>query len=160
MWRLLIETVNGLRAIHALGVVHRDIKSANIYLIKPRVHFDVKIGGESVNSSEISQGTFLYQAKIGDMNVSKVHRVGMNLTKAGTPFYAAPEVFEDQYSAKSDIWALGIVIYEMLALKLPFAGTDLKMLQKKIQKNKLQRIPSHFSNDIWSIIQMMLQTDP
>jgi NIMA (never in mitosis gene a)-related kinase len=55
------------------------------------------------------------------MNVSKVTNQGMNSTQTGTPYYASPEVWRDEsYSLKSDIWSLGCVIYEMLALKPPF----------------------------------------
>ena len=64
VWRVLIETVHGLRAIHDLSVMHRDIKSANIFMFKNgKINNQNRDGDESVN---------LYQAKLGDMNVSKV----------------------------------------------------------------------------------------
>jgi NIMA (never in mitosis gene a)-related kinase 1/4/5 len=115
VWRVLIETVHALRQMHALNIMHRDIKSANIFLCK----------AQPSESSQLSlqeeQGSMLYQAKLGDMNVSKVTTKGMNSTQTGTPYYASPEVWRDEpYSFKSDIWSLGCVIYEMLALKPPF----------------------------------------
>jgi NIMA (never in mitosis gene a)-related kinase 1/4/5 len=71
-------------------------------------------------------GSLLYQAKLGDMNVSKVTTQGMNQTQTGTPYYASPEVWRDEaYSFKSDIWSLGCVIYEMLALRPPFTAVDM-----------------------------------
>lgn len=59
VWRVLIETVYGLRAMHELSVMHRDIKSANIFLFRNRR----QEGADNGN---------LYQSKLGDMNVSKV----------------------------------------------------------------------------------------
>ena len=69
VWRVLIETVHGLRAIHEISVMHRDIKSANIFMFKNRKAINkntnngTQDGEDSVN---------LYQAMLGDMNVSKV----------------------------------------------------------------------------------------
>lgn len=89
----------GLKILHSKKVVHRDIKSANIMLSK-----DKKL------------------AKVGDMNVSKIIKQNKFLsTQTGTPFYASPEVWNDQpYNQKSDIWSLGCMIYELCALKPPF----------------------------------------
>ena len=100
--------------MHELKVMHRDIKSANIFLNKNGK------GGQA-------DGGNLYQAKLGDMNVSKVTgNRGLNYTQTGTPYYASPEVWRDEpYGFKSDVWSLGCVIYEMLALKPPFSGKDM-----------------------------------
>lgn len=62
MWRVLIETVYGLRAMHEISVMHRDIKSANIFLFRNQ-NQTAAAGGDNGN---------LYQSKLGDMNVSKV----------------------------------------------------------------------------------------
>ena len=95
------------------------------------------------------------------MNVSKVSKQGMNRTQTGTPYYASPEVWRDEpYSFKSDIWSLGVVIYEMTSLVPPFQAKDMQDLYKKVQKGNIKRIPSHYSNDLWSVIQAMLQDSP
>mmetsp|Transcript_52740 Transcript_52740/g.72252 ORF Transcript_52740/g.72252 Transcript_52740/m.72252 type:complete len:97 (-) Transcript_52740:213-503(-) len=92
----------GLQALHDLKIVHRDIKSANIFLTK--------------------DGT----VKLGDLNVSKVAKKGMLKTQTGTPYYASPEVWQDQpYDQKSDIWSLGCVLYEMCSLQPPFKALDM-----------------------------------
>ena len=91
--------VFGLRSLHDLDIIHRDLKSANVFL--------------SSNGS----------VKIGDLNVSKVFKNEMNQTQTGTPSYASPEVWKNEnYSQKSDMWSLGCCLYEMLTLKLPFAA--------------------------------------
>lgn len=52
------------------------------------------------------------KVKLGDMNVSKVAKTGLCDTQTGTPYYASPEVWNDQpYGVKSDIWSLGCVLY-------------------------------------------------
>ena len=85
--------------MHNINIMHRDLKSANIFL----------------KDDEAS-------AKLGDMNVSKVsNKHGLNYTQTGTPYYASPEVWNDEpYDNKSDVWSLGCVIYEMTTLKPPF----------------------------------------
>jgi len=95
------------------------------------------------------------------MNVSKVaNQNGLNYTQTGTPYYASPEVWRDEpYSYKSDIWSLGCVIYEMLALKPPFGGRDMDQLYKRVCKGIYPKIPDHYSNDIWSVIKQMLSVD-
>lgn len=104
--------VKGLKNMHDMNVMHRDIKSANVFLNKD------------------------YEAKLGDMNVSKVaNNKGLNYTQTGTPYYASPEVWRDEpYDIKSDIWSLGCVIYEVIALKPPFTAEDMAGLYKRVLK--------------------------
>ena len=97
--------VFGLRSLHDLGIIHRDLKTANVFI--------------GQNGS----------VKLGDLNVSKVFKNEMNQTQTGTPSYASPEVWNhDAYSQKSDIWSLGCCFYEMLTLSLPFAAADMDKL--------------------------------
>ena len=72
---------------------------------------------------------------------------GLNYTQTGTPYYASPEVWRDEpYSFKSDIWSLGCVVYEMLALKPPFSGKDMDHLYKRVCKGLFPRIPEVIFN--------------
>jgi NIMA (never in mitosis gene a)-related kinase 1/4/5 len=97
IWEIFIATVKALRVLHGMNILHRDLKSANIFLSK---------SGD---------------AKLGDLNVSKVAKKGLLYTQTGTPYYASPEVWKDlPYDSKSDIWSLGCVLYEMITLKPPF----------------------------------------
>ena len=75
------------------------------------------------------------QAKLGDLNVSKIVKKGLSYTQTGTPYYASPEVWRDMpYDSKSDIWSLGCVLYEMCALVPPFRADDMQGLYKKVIK--------------------------
>ena len=137
IWRIFIQLVKGLKALHDLKILHRDLKSANVFLYT---------NGD---------------AKIGDLNVSKVTRAGVGHTQTGTPYYASPEVWNDKpYDNKSDIWSLGCVLYEMITLKPPFRAQDMEGLYKRVIKGQYNRIPDRFSSDLFQIIQFLLQVNP
>ena len=137
IWMVLIQVVKGLKSLHELQILHRDMKSANIFLYK--------------------DGT----AKLGDLNVSKVAKKGLLYTQTGTPYYASPEVWKDQpYDLKSDIWSLGCVIYEMAALVPPFRADDMNGLFKTVLKGQYPSIPTHYSMDLRQFIRTLLQVTP
>ena len=63
------------------------------------------------------------------------------------------------YSTKSDIWALGVILYQLCSLKLPFEANSLPVLALKILKGSFPPIPNQFSKDMKSLILQMLQVD-
>ena len=137
IWQIFIQLVKGLKALHDLKILHRDMKSANVFLF--------------------SNGS----AKLGDLNVSKVARRGLGYTQTGTPYYASPEVWKDKpYDNKSDVWSLGCVLYEMITLRPPFRAQDMEGLFKKVCKGQYSRIPDRFSDDLFTIVQFLLQVNP
>lgn len=71
----------------------------------------------------------------------------MCLTQTGTPYYASPEVWNDQpYDNKSDIWSLGCVVYEMAMHKPPFRAQDMEGLYKKVQKGTYPKLSKRYSD--------------
>ena len=99
IWKFFIEMCLGLQYLHANRILHRDIKTINMFLAK-----DDKI-------------------KIGDLGVARElnHTANMAHTVVGTPYYLSPELCEEKpYNNKSDIWSLGCVLYEMCTLRHPF----------------------------------------
>jgi len=137
IWRVFIQLVKGLKALHDLKILHRDIKSSNIFLF--------------------SDGT----AKLGDLNVCKILTNNvLGKTQAGTPSYAAPEVWmEKPYGLKSDIWSLGCVLYEIISLHCPFRGENVVELYNKILIGEFIRIPNRFSDELNWIIEHMINSD-
>ena len=134
VWRIFIQMTKGLKALHDLKILHRDLKSANIFLF--------------------SDGS----AKIGDLNVSKVAYKGLGYTQTGTPYYASPEVWRDEpYDIKSDVWSLACVTYEMLALHPPFRAENMEALYNKVIKCQYGKISDRYSNDISEIIKLLLK---
>ena len=137
VWRIFIQMTKGLKALHDLKILHRDLKSANIFLF--------------------SDGS----AKIGDLNVSKVAHKGLGYTQTGTPYYASPEVWNDQpYDSKSDIWSLGCVVYEMLALHPPFRAENMEGLYNKVIKGQYEKICDKYSKDISDILKFLFKVKP
>ena len=138
IWLYSIQMIEGLKALHDKKIMHRDLKSANIFLSKNKL-----------------------QCKLGDMNVSKVIKEKVLRTQTGTPYYASPEVWRDEpYSYKSDLWSIGCVIYEMCQFEPPFNGKDLDELFENVCLGKTKRINKCYSDDLWKMILMLLQNDP
>jgi serine/threonine protein kinase len=137
IWKIFIQCLRGLKALHDLHIMHRDLKSANVFLYKDNT------------------------AKLGDLNVSKVAKQGLGYTQTGTPYYASPEVWQDKpYDFKSDIWSLGCVLYESIALKPPFRADDMEGLYKRVLRGIYPKIPKHFSKDLSMILKVMLRVNP
>ena len=136
IWSTLIQLLNGLKSLHELNILHRDLKSANVFLFKGGI------------------------VKLGDLNVSKITRKGMGYTQTGTPYYASPEVWKDKpYDSKSDIWSLGCVIYEMCALNPPFRAQSMDDLFKKVIRGYYPDISNRYSKDLSEILKLMIQIE-
>ncbi|TNV84563.1 hypothetical protein FGO68_gene913 [Halteria grandinella] len=137
IWSIFYQMVVGLQTLHNLKIVHRDIKCANVFLTKQGI------------------------AKMGDLNVSKIAKMGVLQTQTGTPYYASPEVWQDKpYDKRSDIWSLGCVLYELTALSPPFTAKDMQGLYKAVLKGVYPRIPAQFSADLAEMLRCLLQVDP
>uniref|UniRef100_A0A914EB19 non-specific serine/threonine protein kinase n=1 Tax=Acrobeloides nanus TaxID=290746 RepID=A0A914EB19_9BILA len=82
-------------------------------------------------------------------------------TVVGTPYYISPEMCEGKpYNEKSDIWALGCILYEMACLQKTFEGTSLPALVNKIVKGTYEQIKGPYSNDLKLLVRDMLKVDP
>ena len=137
IWDYLIQILYGLKYLHDNKIMHRDLKSANLFLMKDNT------------------------VKIGDLNVSKITRGGMAYTQTGTPFYASPEIWADKpYDYKCDIWSVGCIVYEMCQLRPPFKGTSLKELCQCVQKGKYDDIPNYYSKELSYVISKFLVVNP
>jgi len=125
--RWFTEATLALKYLHDKHVLHRDLKSQNLFL------------------------TAQDRLRIGDFGISKVleSTCAFAKTTIGTPYYLSPEIcMERPYSFSSDIWALGCVLYEMAALRVPFDATSLQSLVQKITRGPTPALPSSYSQDL------------
>ena len=136
---LVNDILLGLEHAHAANIIHCDIKPENILL---------KI---------TAQG---WQAKISDFGISRLSQEipTEGTSNTGSPGYMAPERFYGQFSVGSDIYAVGIILYEILVGKRPFTGMPMDLMNAHIN----QRIvfPDTFPRSLQAIITRALEKLP
>ncbi|KAM4796081.1 serine/threonine-protein kinase Nek3 [Rhinophrynus dorsalis] len=137
--RWFVQICLAVQHIHDKRVLHRDIKSKNIFLTQ-----NGKI-------------------KLGDFGSARIltSPVAYACTYIGTPYYVPPEIWENMpYNNKSDIWSLGCVLYEMCTLKHPFQAGSWKNLILKICQGTYRPLPTQFSYELRSLVKQMFRRDP
>lgn len=135
----IVQALQALQYIHQERILHRDLKSCNLFLMKKK----------SV-------------LKLGDFGISRMLEgsVEAAYTVVGTPYYMSPEVCENKaYTYKSDVWSLGCVLYELCMLKHAFFADNLLGLVYKIVSEKYEPIPRLYSQSLNSLIQRMLEKE-
>ena len=137
------QMASAIRYLHAQGIVHRDLKPENLLLSAPDDLTSIKL---------IDFGL----SKVCQDPASKMH------TRAGTPYYIAPEVLAGTYGMECDIWSLGVILYILVAGYPPFYGnTDTEIL-RKVRNNDYDFSGSEWSQvseDCKDLIRHMLVTD-
>lgn len=138
--RWLTQLFLALKYVHEKKILHRDIKSQNIFLTR-------------------CEGCDLLDLRIADFGIAKVLKdQSFAKTRIGTPYYLSPEILRSMpYSCPSDIWASGVVLYEMCTLRLPFEGENMEELVDKILRGRLPRIPESFPDALVEIGTDVLQ---
>ncbi|CCW72222.1 unnamed protein product [Phytomonas sp. Hart1] len=137
---LFIQLCLSIDHIHSRKMLHRDIKSANVLL---------------TSTGLIKLGDFGFSHQYDDT----VSGVVAN-TFCGTPYCLAPELWSNQrYSKKADIWSLGVVLYEIMALKRPFNSTNMKGLMAKILNVDYDLLPENFSQEFRDVVRQILVSD-
>eukprot|EP00292_Cryptomonas_paramecium_P009060 CAMPEP_0113693246 /NCGR_PEP_ID=MMETSP0038_2-20120614/19557_1 /TAXON_ID=2898 /ORGANISM="Cryptomonas paramecium" /LENGTH=257 /DNA_ID=CAMNT_0000615295 /DNA_START=175 /DNA_END=945 /DNA_ORIENTATION=+ /assembly_acc=CAM_ASM_000170 len=135
----LIQIGLALQYMHDERILHRDLKTQNIFL---------------------TRSNFI---KLGDFGIAKVLEGTLEMAKTviGTPYYMSPELFRNQaYSYKSDMWSLGCVLYEMVALRHAFEARDMNGLVQKIVRGAHGPIPPNASVDVRDLIKSLLSLNP
>ena len=135
IWKIFIKITLGLTTIHKMKILHRDLKTLNIFLKK---NMEIKIGDLGV-AKELNQASFAN-------------------TIIGTPFYLSPEMCEDKpYNQKSDIWALGVILYELCTFRHPFNASNHAALILKIMTANPDPILACYSSNLQKIVNWLLE---
>ena len=142
---IFTQIFNGIKYLHDLNILHRNINPSNIVLI-------------SNKTVKISISNFFLRSLFNE-NERSITFVNNNYLE-----YMSPEmVMNIPYSFKNDIWALGVLLFNMMSLKLPFNFKQLNEIQftKKVDSNLLyNRLPKYFSNDIKNLCVQLLKAFP
>ncbi len=146
-----IQIADALAHAHQHGVIHRDLKSANV-VVTPE-------GRAKVLDFGIACGVSAERLE----DLSEVPRAG-NRPKgfvAGTLAYMAPELLRGEHAdARSDIWALGVLLYEMASGARPFAGATGFELSAAILHEATAPLPARIPASLQQIIRRCLSKDP
>jgi hypothetical protein len=139
---LTCQLLRGLAAVHAGSIVHRDVKPENVLL---------------------SLGPGATGLKLTDFGVSRLS-YGSSLTKVssliGTPEYMAPELADhDRATPAADLYSAGIVLYEMLAGRTPFAGGHPMAVLRRQLEQAPPPVPG-LPGELWAQIDGLLHKDP
>ena len=139
IWTYFIQICRGLNYIHSKKIIHRDIKTQNIFLSKDNV------------------------IKVGDFGISKILKNTYDFCKTplGTPYFLSPEICSGKtYDYKSDVWMLGCVLYELMTLKRPFEGDNLPNLMRNILRKEIKDLPKNYSNNLkWLVKKLLSKND-
>ena len=141
IWDYLLQLLIAVEYMHSFNIIHRDIKSLNVFLT--------------------AQNNIL----LGDFGISKILRSSTfgTSTQIGTPLYASPEmVLRQKYDTKIDIWSLGCLVWEMMSLEPAFNAHNAHLLNHRILKGLCSSSipPGRYSRDLVSLAKKMINTDP
>lgn len=127
-----------LQYIHDRRVLHRDLKSQNVFLTRAGM------------------------AKLGDFGIAKVLKCDeLAETQIGTPYYLPPEMCTSRpYDFRADVWCLGIVLYELLALEVPFSAPTMAELVMLICQTEPRPVPQVYSTEARILLSRMLAKSP
>jgi len=133
IWNFLIQLCLGVHYLHSYNIIHRDLKTANIFINK-----DLSL-------------------IIGDFGVSKILKPHYSCTdtQIGTPYYISPEIIEGkEYTYHTDIYSLGCLFCEIYKNKLPYTGNNLYNLYYNVMNSK--HIINFNNSTLDTLIQSMI----
>ncbi|KAF9143256.1 G2-specific serine/threonine protein kinase [Mortierella sp. GBA39] len=152
VWNIMVQLIMALHECH-----HGTTTNEETHQVTPRpiLHRDLKPDNVFLDGK--------HNVKLGDFGLSRSltnPQKAFAQTYVGTPFYMSPELIgEFTYDAKSDIWSLGCVIYELCALQPPFLADTQAQLSARIKEGRVQSLPGNYTQELNQIVKWMLQVN-
>jgi len=142
VWQLVLQILNGLRFLHKQNIVHRDVKSLNVFI------------------------TADHNYKLGDFGVSREVPAEKNVLMQsfyGTPLYLSPEIINGTgYTQSTDLWSFGVLLYEVLHEgRMPFSGPNLKSVTQSVLTGRyapLENKRREFQHVLQQVVQSWYNT--
>jgi len=141
---LFVQICTALHYIHSRKVLHRDLKPPNIFVV-----------------GEGELGTCAL--KLGDFGIAKLidSTLGQVNSTVGTPSYLSPEICKNHpYGIKADVWSLGVVLYELACLKVPFHAGNLPAMALMICTSEPKPVPDEYGSELSVLVKALLQKEP
>jgi len=138
IWNFLIQLCLGVHYLHSYNIIHRDLKTANIFINK-----DLSL-------------------IIGDFGVSKILKPHYSCTdtQIGTPYYISPEIVKGKkYNKKIDVWSIGCILCEMMTREYAFKSNNIHALNYKIVNGSYHLSNTEYSNDLVNLVKKMIDTN-
>jgi serine/threonine protein kinase len=135
----LSQILIALMVMHSKHILHRDLKTQNLFLSETDI------------------------IKVGDLGIAKSLNSSMEMAQsvAGTPYNMAPEIIKgESYGPKTDIWSLGCVMYEIVTFRRPFEAPDVQKLFDVILNKDYVMLPDYVDSNTKLLISQMLNKDP
>jgi serine/threonine protein kinase len=134
--KVMFGILDGLEHLHTRQIIHRDLKPSNLLL----------------------QG---HTPRIADFGISRIIKTtSQSITIAGTYAYMAPEAFDGRRNEQTDIWAAGVIFYQMLSGRLPFPQKDVTSLMGAILTKFPEPLPLSISGKLQAVIARSLDKHP
>ena len=157
--RLTIQIADGLAAAHRLGFIHRDLKPANLYLTA-RGNAKILDFGLAKLCRDVEAVT---QCSPGESEGGPAREINMTVEglRIGTVAYMSPEQARgEQLDQRSDLFSLGVVMYEMLSGRQAFSGISSAELVSAILKDEPAELPGTVPPDLAAIVKRCMEKDP
>lgn len=130
--RVMADVGNAIDHAHGKGILHRDIKPSNIMVDTREQSWIIDFGLAGFVREEVTE-------RMSDQAGFKLDAAVIVSGRLGTPQYMAPEQFDGRFDRQTDVWGLGVTLYELLTLNKPFVGESAAELQQAIRHKPAQR---------------------
>ena len=163
-FNILYQIASGLVAIHAAGVIHRDLKPLNILVGTNNIVRITDFGIVSLKGGEGKLRELVDSLRTGEMKFKEDPRQTQNGRLVGTPYYLSPEYLEKNIiDERLDIYAFGVIAYELVTRQVPFESENLfNLIQSKLMHDPRppHRMTKHCSPELSNLIMRCMHRDP